>query len=128
MFYRTLDHIERAKDFPLNVYQVIAKNQYVNVNDILGKRIYEHDVVMITPENKGSPVTGVVRWRYGAFIIEPFSSTEQLTAYYSLRFGKMTVVGDIYHNKNKHNKDAIVHGGDPCTTKNIKKANTIIAD
>jgi len=113
IFYRTLEQIEQEKDFPTNkAYQIVAKNQYVGLKDIKGIRVYEHDVVKMCPDGyKKQEIIGVIRWRYGGFIMEPFVNPLTLTTYYTLRYGKLEVIGDIYHNKNK---DAKIHGGRTC--------------
>ena len=117
-FIRTLDQIEKSKEFPGNPYQVIAKNQYVNYKDKNGFELFEHDVVHILSSFGKEPIIGVVRWRHGSFIIEPLTNTYGNSIFYFLHCSKLVKVGDLYNNK-KPNK--LITGEKPCVTKSLKK-------
>ena len=120
-FVRTLNHIETAKDFPILPYQIIAKNQYINMKDMDGEELYEHDVVTIIPTLAGKKgIVGVIRWRYGAFIVEPFTNTATSNTYYYIHYGRLKRLGDIYHNSDMKK----ILEKSKCSTTDSKKATT----
>lgn len=99
-FIRTIEQIEETKTFPLGRdTQIIAKNQYLNFDDVEGEELYESDVVQLDlpfrEDKPGEPIIGEIKWFEGCFVIEAFETGVN----WPLGTGNITKLGDIYHNK-----------------------------